>query len=330
MPKRPDDVWNGFYEPFLNGNGRRNRNTGQVTTELIESLYRRILMELAMNRFKWTGIEADPDAGDIGDERVGISVRFMELTLMRFGLSVVFKEFSTGKIIAMQGTPSGQLNWIQDPVRFTIVGPHFGSKSLRADQCVPVWANYLRTSDMDIVTLYARRMAELDMSLIINARNARRTRTAFTNENQKLTAVNINRQIDEGTALIQLNADVMNNETIGNVLGTVDLGVDPDQLINLHVFRTRLWGECMGLLGFDFANQDKKERLVAAEVDANNSQVDGMRAVNLNARKAACRKINKMFGTNINVEYHVTTETSAIAPPAVGGGLMTSETGAQE
>lgn len=329
-----DAVMQGFYEPFLNGpNGVRNKNTGILTTERIEQLYIRILMELCMNRFKWTGIEDSPDDDPMipsGDPRVGISVRFMELTLMRYGLAVVFKEYSTGKIIAMQGTPSGQLNWIQDPVRFTVIGPHFGGKSIRADQCVPVWANYLRQSDMDIVLLYARRLAELDMSLIINARNARRTRVAFTNENQKLTAANINRQIDEGTALVQLNMELYNGENMSSILGSVDLGVDPDVLTELHTYRTRIWGECMGLLGFDFANQDKKERLVASEVDANNSQVDGMRAVNLNARKNACMKINRMFGTNINVEYHVTTETSSIAPPpppVVGGATLRPEPG---
>jgi hypothetical protein len=314
VSKASDNVASSIYEPFITGKGRRNINSGVITTRRIQNFYERILMELCINRFDWTGITDDP--------KVGISVRFMELTLMRFGLSVVFKENTTGKIIAMQGTPSGQMNWIQDPISFSVVGPLFGMKTLKADNCVPVWANFMRRSDMDIVSIYSQRLAELDMSIIINSKNARRTRVAFTNENQKLSMTNINRQIDEGTALVTLNMDQYSGETMANVLGTIDLGVDPDTITNLHILRTRIWGECMGMLGFDFANQDKKERLVAAEVDANNSQVDGMRFVNLNARKEAAMKINRKYGTNIDVDYHITTETSkaaADAMPNVGG-----------
>jgi len=76
----------------------------------------------------------------------------------------------------------------------------------------------------------------------------------------------------------------------------------------------------MSLFGINNSNQDKKERLVADEVAANNDQVAVMRAINLNARQEACTKINRLFGTNIWVEYKTDGEVvdSSTQLPAMG------------
>lgn len=281
---------------------------------MIERMYTRILTELSINRFKWTGLEG-----------TGIDPRFLELTLHRYGLAVVFEAPKVGRIVAAQGTPNGQLNWIQDPTAYNVIlFPHPGF-TISSKLAIPIWANYLRHPDHDIIRIYAQRLAELDRSLEINAKNARRTRFAFVNENQRLSVSNINRQIDEGQELIQVNSDQYDGASLADAIQSIDLSVHPDLLEKLHIYRTRVWGEVMGLLGFDFANQDKKERLVASEVDANNSQVDGMRAVNLNARREAADKINKKFGTKLAVEYHITSETSAAAiaePPSLSPATM--------
>lgn len=290
------------YDTFRNDN--RN-NPSMARTAIIEQMYIRVLFDLCMNRFKWTGAED-----------TGISVRFMELTLLKFGLAVVFKEDSIDKVIAVQGAPSGQWNWIQDPIAYTVYGNLMRSKMISTRDCVPVWSNYMRRPDTDIIYIYAKRLAEIDRTIEINMASARRNKVAFVTENQRLSMVNINRQLDQGESFVQLNIDTFQDGTLDSALKAVDLGVDPDSIEKLHILRTRLWGECMGFLGFDFANQDKKERLVASEVDANNSQVDGMRFVNLNARRDACQLINKKYDLNLGVEYHITSETSDAAIPA--------------
>ena len=47
---------------------------------------------------------------------------------------------------------------------------------------------------------------------------------------------------------------------------------------------------------------DKRERMVANEVEANNEQVKASEDVMLKVRKEACKQINRIFGTNISVE----------------------------
>ncbi len=55
-------------------------------------------------------------------------------------------------------------------------------------------------------------------------------------------------------------------------------------------------------LGINNANMDKRERMVANEVEANNEQVKACEDVMLKAREQACKEINRIFGTNISVK----------------------------
>lgn len=61
--------------------------------------------------------------------------------------------------------------------------------------------------------------------------------------------------------------------------------------------------ECMTFLGIENANMDKKERLVADEVSANNQQVIASRNIWLSERKKAIEELNKKFHLNASVEF---------------------------
>lgn len=254
------------------------------------------LSELCTNRFKWEGL---PDSVDI---------RFMERTLFQTALSVFYFEDRYDQFLAMRGVGSGQWNMYDNPTMFTVTGSSYVSRRLLASECVPIWANYGRRPDLDIVSIYATKLANLDLSLEINAGNARRGKIVATTENQKLSMANIVDMIDRGDPVIYVNKKVFEQADIS----VMDLGIHPDQLVNLHMFKTRLWSECMGLLGIDNSNQDKKERLVQAEVSANDGQTENMRRINLNAREQAADLINKRWpslGGNVKVSYWVDEQT---------------------
>ena len=281
-----------LYSRHLNGslyNGNYNSNTVDNRVTIMERMYFRILTELAANRFKWNGL---PES---------VNVRYLELTLFYFALSVFYFDERYDRFFALRGGSTNFLNMMDDPTAFVVVGNNFVSQTISAKKAVPIWANYLRVPDIDIVTIYSTKFAELDRTIEINSKNARRTKVIKATENSKLSLVNINRQIDEGQNLIQLAGPLSDLEFID----TIDMGIDPDSLEKLHILKVRLWNECMGLLGIDNANQDKKERLVASEVDANNDQTNMMRYVNLNARRMAAEAINKMYPKlEVSVEYY--------------------------
>lgn len=294
MSKKRDFVKDDVYARHLYGDMRRYAGSPAVNRQVaIERMYTRILTELACNRFKWTGL---PDS---------VNVRYLELTLFYRALSVFYDDPEFG-YVALQGTSSSVPNVMMEPTEYRVTGAGpFPGRTLKKDECVPIWSNYLRVPDIDVVMIYANRLSKLDRTIEINSENARRTKVIVADENQRLSLVNINAEIDKGSPVIQVAMP------LGKSVDSIDLGVNPDSIEKLDILHSRQWGKCLGLLGIDFANQDKKERLVSREVDANNAQVGAMRAVNLNERKLAAYQINNKYGLNVGVEFNEELDVEA-------------------
>lgn len=332
----PVDWW---YNTGLYGGTGFNNNPAAKREQLIQRNLERNIGELAVNRFKWTGL---PDS---------IDPRFLEITLLLNGLVVIYHDEEFDKLVAAKASSTGYVNFMDWPVAFTVIGP--GSKTMTIEgsptfmpknlsgfipfvhgdkpdekqlaeikrKGFPIWPNYFRQSELDTIELYSTRLAQTDHTLEINTRNARQNKFATSTQNTQLSMVNLARQIDEGVNVIQPKDSAM----LENI-GVIDLGVDPDVFDKLSILRTRWWNECMGLLGIDNANQDKKERLVAAEVGANDSQTDSMRYVALNARRQGIAYVNDIFGLNIEVEFNTEVEAMAKAM-AEQSGIDTEDDG---
>lgn len=283
-----DAVWEGFYAPHFGVPPKRTRGQHDIDIVRLERMYLRVLQELAVNRFKWVGL---PDS---------VNERFLEYTLMRRGLVVMYFDTDYDEYLALQGAGAGPLNMYDDPTSFRVTGNStFVGKTVDASDCVPIWANVLRVPDWDIILTYAKKLASIDRTIDINLRNARRSRVIVTDETGQLSAQNINNQIDSGSPVITVNNTgyaMMEHWT------AFDLGIHPDQIVNLQTSRQRIWNECMGLMGINFANQDKRERLVSAEVGANDEQIDSMKNVILAERQRAVRQMNDKFGLNVDIK----------------------------
>lgn len=304
-----------MYLPFMSG-GRGSNNQTNNRQIVLERMYRRVLGELAMNRFEWKGFEG-----------TGVNVRYLEMMLYFHALAVVFKDkpvmgensdgspkivrMGTNQIYALRGSASGPRNLVDDPIQFTVTGSNFTGRVLSINECVPVWANYFRSPDLDIVEIYAQKLAELDRTIEINSKNARRSKILVYNENAQLTAKNVNDMIDRGEGTVPVNFQM------GEMVQALDLGVDPKGIESLSILRARLWNEAMGLLGINNANHDKKERVQAAEVEANDDQVETARRINLNARKDAAEAISDMFELDITVDYYTNQPAETVNPLTV-------------
>lgn len=276
-PSAADNVYSTVFGQFAR-NGTNDRKI------VIEMMYNRIFSELAANRFKWYGM---PDTVD---------VRYMEMSLLYTALSLFYWDTDYNKFMALRATPQGFPNIMDNPTAFTVVGNNhkFKGKVVNANNAVPIWGNYLRAPDTDIIAIYSHRLAELDYTIEINSLNARRNKVILTSDNTRLSGQNISQQMEEGVNGIQINATGPLADL--EFVKALDLGINPDSLEKLSILRARIWNEAVGMLGIDNANQDKKERLVATEVDANNDQTSMMRYVNLNSRRMAADSINKRYG----------------------------------
>lgn len=310
-------------------------NTAIQRETAIQRMLERQMVNLAANRFKWEGL---PDT---------IDVRFMEMILLYQALAVFYKDPDYDAYLAVRGSGTGFVNMLDNPVSFNVIGPQprdaagaptitintdlgtgLFNKQIRAFDrvvhmdpafdadreklAVPIWSNYVRIPDLDVIRIYASRLAWVDRTLEINTKNARRNKVIKGSANAQLSLQNFARQADEGVEYISVTGAMQDVDFIE----ALDLGVNPDSYDKLSIYRTRVWNEAMTLLGIDSANQDKKERLVAAEVSANDSQTDSFRYVNLNARRQACESIKLVFGLDVTVDYNTEVEAQARAAEA--------------
>lgn len=287
MSKQPKatDYAGMLYEQFRS-NPRRQR------TALYEHMYLRLFTEMACARFEWKGL---PDS---------VNPRFIEMTLFRQALAVFFyenKDFD--KFMCLRGAASGELNWHDEPLSFTVTGNRFVNRTLKAKDCVPIWGNYMRIPDQDIAMLYATKLAELERTIEINLKAMRKPFFFAVEETERLSFQNILRQVAEGQDA------VFGTETLSRALEDkiklFDLKIDKELVLNLYITKAKMWNECMTHLGINNANQEKRERLVVSEVSANNSQVLMARNVALDARRDAAERINEMYGDRLEEEITV-------------------------
>lgn len=295
---KPDMVHSEYYAPFMAGGRKGNYNNPTNNAQaLTERMYMRVLTEMSCNRFKWVGL---PDS---------IDERFMELELFRAALVVFYRDHTYGRYLALRASGSGRTNMYDNPTSFTVTGGLMINKTLGPKQCVPIWSNYLRVPDMDIVVLYSRKLAAIDRTIEINSLNMRQQKIILAEEHERHSMLNILRQMEEGVpAILGTKALDMSN------IQVLDLGVHPETLPKLMVAKSKMWNECMTLLGINNSNQDKAERLVADEVSANDQQIRAARSISMNAREQSAAQINERYGLHVSVRFNL---EGIVAPPQV-------------
>lgn len=297
-PKSPKDlVTTKFVNRQVNGKNQGYNANSPVNNlnALVEMMYYRNLTELAAGRFKWTGL---PDTVD---------ERYLELTLYQRALAVFYEDHDFG-YLAQAATGSGEINIYDNALSYDVTLPRTGTKTISHKQCVPIWANYLRIPDYDIVRVYTEKLAKIDSIIDIAIENLRFTKVVMVEENQRQSYTNLLRQHQSGQPIIfgNKNLDLAN-------IAAFDVGAHPEALGSLMVAKSKMWNDCMTYLGIDNSNQEKKERLVESEVSANDAQIVSMQRKNLNARQQACDQINKMFDLDIWVEFHTEDNTGPLA-----------------
>lgn len=269
MPKKRDRQ---FWESAQNNNANYN-------------MYYDRLTELAISMFDWKNL---PDS---------IDSRFMELSLMRDGMCVFFKDEVMG-YLALRTMIGGHLNVYQIPTLRTAYASNGYNRQLNEDDSVIIFNNLLHTNTQPFINLYAKRLWQLDRIIDVNA-NAQKTPILVTcDETQRLTMKNLYMQYEGNMPVIFGDKNLSPNS-----LKTLSTQA-PYVADKLYQLKTQIWNEALTFLGISNLNIQKKERLVADEVVRNQGGVIASRYSRLNSRRMACNQINKMFGLDIEVNYH--------------------------
>ena len=225
---------------------------------------------------------------------------------------VFFRHKKFEKYLCLQGTYNGNLDMYFDPTSFNIYGngtvPLIDGLTVSHKDAVPIWANMLRAPDLDMVAIYVKRLAKFDRTVDINVMASQHPFIISATDEQRHTIIEAYRQVQDGQPVLMLNKNVMGSDDITKTMSLLDMKLHPDAITNLMLDKKKVWQECMTFLGINNANQEKRERLITDEVNANNSEVGAARAIALNARQQACEAINKKFGLDIWCEWNAAVD----------------------
>ena len=278
------------------GRNRRNKYKNQFWASAVQNCvtwqyYYNRLKEIAISCIEWKNL---PDTVDS---------RFLELTLFEDGAGVYFNDEVLGNLF-LQATLDGRLNVYREP-KFTKAYAVTGYlKNLDESNSVIIHNNMLHTNSVEACKMFAMRLANIDRTIDVNI-NAQKTPVLIkSGENERQSMVNLYQQYDGGMPFI-FGSDQLNTDNI-TALRTDAPFVAPQ----LYELKTNIWNEALTYLGISNVNITKRERLVSDEVNRSQGGSIASKFSRLHERQTAVEKINKIFGTNISVDYREELDTS--------------------
>ncbi len=268
--------------------GRKKTNFGEslLMNNATYMQYFNRLMELSISMFEWKNLPATCD------------VRYLELALFMNGSAVFFQDDVLEDYVALDVICSGRLDVYGVPViRRAYSRYNNYQKMLKRSNSVIIWNNYLRTNSVLDVKMFAKRLYNLDRIIDVNA-NAQKTPILIKcDETQRLTMLNVYKEYD-GNSPVIFGDKALNS----NGLDVLSTGA-PYVADKIYQLKTQIWNEALTYLGISNINIQKKERLITDEVTRNQGGTIASRYSRLESRREAVRKINEMFGLNIEVNY---------------------------
>ena len=247
-------------------------------------LYFDRLTELAISMFEWTGL---PDS---------IDPRFLELTLIGDGMSVFFEDDVLG-YLALQTTIGGRLNVYRIPIERRAYSANGYQRSLTDKNSVIIFNNLLHTNGALELEHFSRKLWQLDRTIDVNV-TAQKTPILITcDENDRLTMKNLYMKY-EGNEPFIFGDKALSNKSLAVLKTDAPFLAD-----KLYTLKKQIWNEALTYLGISNVNIEKRERLITDEVQRNSGGTVASRYSRLEARRQACREINKMFGLDVWCDY---------------------------
>lgn len=247
--------------------------------------YYQRLLELSISMFEWKNLPPTIDS------------RYIELMLFEKGSVVYFDDEAIGNL-CLDCISQGQFDVYGYPKnRRAYSSYNQYSRELNESNSVIVWNNFLRTNSQLVVKMYAKRLYNIDRVIDVNVNSQKTPVAILASPQQRLTMKNLYKEYDGNAPFIfgDKNLDL-------NGIKAISTGA-PYVADSLYALKTQIWNEALTYLGISNVNTVKKERLISDEVQRNLGGTIASRYSRLQSRKDAVKKINKMFNTNIEVDY---------------------------
>ena len=245
--------------------------------------YLSILRQISISMFEWKNLPPTVDS------------RYIEQALFYNAGTVYFNDEVMGNL-ALDVVCQGNFNVYGEPIRRRAYSKYNQyQKELTDSDSVVIWNNMDRTPTYPIIELFSQRLYNLDRIIDVNS-NAQKTPVLLKcDQKQRLTLLNAFKEMDGNSPVIFADNSFDENSII--CLKT-DAPYVCDKIYDL---KTNIWNEALTYLGIPSANVMKKERLIKDEVLRGLGGTLANRYSRLSEREHAVKKINNMFGTNIEV-----------------------------
>lgn len=281
--------------------------------KLTYNFYYDRLLEMSLARYEWLNL---PDSVD---------ARFLELTLFKNGLALFFDDDVLG-MLALPVIISGPFNVYKIPIRRRAFTPGVSSvnetdkstvSTYHAERTnkdsVICYNNMLHSPSLNMCRMFARRLADIDRTIDVNISAQKTPVLIESDSNTLLSLKNAYKQYEGNFPVIFGKKGIADNV---KVLMTGAPLVAPA----LQQLKQTIWNDAMEALGIANHGADKKERVNALEIKANQGGTIASRYSGLIAREQACDAVNRMFGTSISVRYREEVTPESFMGEQDGGG----------
>lgn len=251
------------------------------------SYYYYKLMLVARSLFEWENLPNNMDE------------RWIEKYLFTSGKCIFYKDPVMGYMVAGLAQQGG-VNCYGDPTSVYPVAENYvynGDKLVNGENCYVIRNNDLMLPNFPIIRHYAYKLCNIDRAIDTNVEAVKTPIIVRCSEKQKLSLKNAINQRKDNEPVIW-SSDLSDINEMVDTLTTNAPIVFPQLQTQKHMILNEVFTD----LGINNANMDKRERMVANEVEANNEQVKACEDVMLKSRQQACKEINRIFGTNISVK----------------------------
>lgn len=247
------------------------------------------LKKICLSIFEWTNLPA------------GMDSRWLERCLYYKGQAALLYDENYGGFINTSATSAGQINMYGIPTKLNCYSYGYqstrttytsGNVTQKPEQgAILVMNNWEREPTASTIELFAMRLYEAERATDVNIKNSKFPLLILTDDNQRLTMVNMYRQLSGNEPVIfgDKNSGI---ESSVQVLKT-DSPYIADKLME---YKKQIWNEALLFLGVNTIDVEKKERLIAAESSTNNEVTNLNLLSYLAPRKEAAKLFNEKFG----------------------------------
>lgn len=257
------------------------RKPEQLSAYNYDLTFRR-LAQIAIDNIEWEGAPDETES------------KHFEIPLFNTGAAVFFYDPSIGYCV-LPAAMEGDLDVYWEPTRWSVIGGAGLTKQLDATNSVLIRNNLFGAPTITDVEFFARKITNIERTISTQLELMKMPFLVKTTDKTLLSYKNILERKREGDLAIFVSPKVSGDDF--QVFGTPT----PFVLDRLYDYRNEIEAEFMGMLGYNNNPAEKKERLLVDEVTANDEFTEqGYAGMMLQCRRDACKKINKLFGLNMD------------------------------